>query len=498
MGILIGHKDYGGLVSDTNVSGQLFGMTAAYVFEGQVFADEARNIGGLIGFDDGDGTVHLRNSVDVLIDVRSEKNLSSEARALAMDLIATERTSDIGGYVGETDEDSTFRFLNVKSEIKIESHGNVEDVGGVVGENEAIWSELDVDSKIHIVSLGDRPGHGELQINRIGGVFGYSDDQTVQLSNVASQILIESADVENNSQGVSTTGERIVVSRVGGVSGEHDDDTSDAYVRVKADIEIRNVAEIELVGGYFGEFDDDNGIGLSDNFVSGSIRLNAQNSIENIGGYGNLENSGLLTGRRMFSAMAITTSGTATTTSVNPYIGLLGSPAKQLAFDSFWDSDLTNLTNPADYPGAPASTAQLTSKAFLTNLGMDFADVWQIRPRSYPELRPGAYTWGFEGGTSSGSGSSSSAGSGSSSLAGPSSVVIPKKARVGQRVVVRGLNLNRVTGVFVAGKKVNYTLRTNGTLSFSAPKVKPGRYLVRLTSDAMPVGVKQRMRISQR
>jgi hypothetical protein len=494
VGLLMGHKDYGGLVSSTSVQGVVNASPAvfAYYWSGPGLFDEgANNIGGMIGFDDGDGTTHLRNSVDVDINVIPETNFIELADDLGL-LGTVGGYDDIGGYIGETDEDSTFRFLNVNSSIKVEILGGyLDDVGGVVGENEDSWSELDVVSDIHVVALA------AANIRKVGGVLGYSDDQTVSFSNAESKILIESGTATNNSLGVVHNGAGVTVSRVGGVAGEYDDNTSDSYVRSDSDIIVRNVEDITEIAGYVGYFDDDDGVGYTDNFVSGSISLDASNSISKVGGYANLGSSGKLTGTKLFAAVEMTFTGTAAVSpgTVNPFAGEVNRPAEQLAFESFWDSNLNGSSNPENYPGKPGTTAQLQSQSFLSDIGMDFEQVWKISSGSYPELREGVYSWGFLG-------SSTAGGSVSSPTvvrpAGPSSISLPTSAKQGAKVVVSGNRLNRITDVFVAGKKVAYMVRPNGNLTFRAPKLAPKRYQVRLVSETGGTKYKKRIRILPR
>ena len=492
VGLLIGWKDYGGLISRTSVEGTIVALPRVshfYETEDRWLVEYPTRIGGMVGFDDGDGTTHLRNSVDVTIEIAPEKNYVLAGAGKEISEINVAR---IGGYAGETDEDSTFRFIDVTSNIKIVSWSNIFRIGGVVGESESPWSELDVETAIHVVALAGA------DVTVIGGVFGYSDDQTVSKSNISSEILVESGNGANNEFGIDESGEETYVADIAGVGGEYDDDTSDAYVRAKTDITVRNVEYIERVAGYVGKFDDDNGVGYSDIFVSGSISLNASTEIKRVGGFANLQGTGggKITGNRLFAATSVSTSGTAEVTDVNPFTGQLDEPDEQLAFNAYWDSTLNSDENPAEHPGLPASTSQLKNRSFLGNLDMDFNSVWDLPRGAYPELKVGIYTWGYNGSTPGG-------GNGATTTtlikpAGPIEILIPKKAKQGTRVVVSGARLNRVTDVFVAGKRVAYTVRPNGTLTFKAPKLAPKKYQVRIVSDTADTEVTRKIRITTR
>lgn len=509
VGILVGRLEGGGQIIDTRVSGIISGLPVAYRSDlhwdgpNLILFQEPSTIGGMLGSDTG-GHTHLKNTVDVKILITPEKNLYQEALAVSRTLQRRQDLSSIGGYAGDADGDpaSTFRFLNIKSQIEIESIFDVRRIGGVAGRNESVWSELQVDSDIHVVTTGDDvlmvDSDGDQNIFEIGGVFGYVNELTVQLSSINSKLLIERANPGNNRHAISNTGSRVFVEKVGGVAGEYDDITSDAFNRAKVDIEITDVAEIERVGGYFGRYaDDDEGVGYTDNFVSGSIRLRAQDLIQSISGYGNLEGSqALLRGTKLFSAVSVSATGPteANILEVYPFVGFSGTVTraeKQLAFNSYWDATLNTLSNPSGYPGRPASSSDLKNQTFLAGLGMDFVNVWKISGGAYPELRLGAYTLSS---TTSSSGSYVSA----PSQAGPVAISIPKRVKVGQRVIIRGANLNRVSAVIFAGTKVNYTIRTNGTLAFRVPKIAPRAHTIKLISELTGTETKKRVKVNSR
>jgi hypothetical protein len=322
----------------------------------------------------------------------------------------------------------------------------------------------------------------------------------INRTNSNSNIVVESGNAENNSLGLSYDGVGVIVYQVGGVGGYYNNLSSDAYVRAHADITIRNVGEIQHVAGYLGLFQHDRGVGYSDHFVSGSISLNAISEISSVGGYVNLNSDGLINGTRLFAAVTLSTSGSATVSRVGPFVGTGDTyrPEGQLAFNSFWDSTLNSASNPGGHPGQPASSAELKSKAFLTAQGMDFQNVWDINSGSYPTLKPGVYKWGSSGSSFGGGGSGGSMGAPNLALSGPSKIVIPKAVKQGKQVIVKGQQLNRVTQVFVGGKKVSYTIRTNGNLTFKAPKLPPKKHKVKLVSETAGTIFEKKMRIVSR
>ena len=504
VGILVGHRDYGGLVQKTSVSGVINAhpTVTRWDYRGpeEVTVERPSQIGGMIGYDDGAGTAHINNQVDVEIKVAPEVNFPQLAQQESLTLDSSDGAYKIGGYVGETDDNISFKFLKVKSKINVAAFGgtpsygdaSIERVGGVVGENESRFSEIDAETSINIVALS------AMTIKKIGGAIGYSNKNTIDKSNLSPEIVIESGNGTNNDLGLSHDGSGVIVQEVGGVGGRYQDETSDVYVRAHAEITIRNVDQIRYVAGYLGYFQASNGFGYSDNFVSGFVRLNAETSIQDVGGYTNLDSGGLLTGTRLFTAVEVSTSGSATVARVGPFAGFVNEPHKQIAFNSFWDSTVNSAANPEGYPAQPATTAELKSKTFLSALGMDFQNVWEINSGSYPSLRPGVYTWGFSGSNFGSGGSGGSIGAPNPTLSGPSKIVIPKSVKPGDRVIIKGELLDKVTQVFVAGKKVSFTISKKGNLTFKAPNLSSRKYQVKLVNDTAGTVFKKKIRILSR
>lgn len=498
-GILIGHKSYGGLVNDVYVEGK-FSLEPAVLTrflywsgETEVAAGTVSDTGGLVGFDSGSGTTYLRNEVNVQINVWPSIDVAQFALDNSLILGGNGSINEIGGLVGEGGANSTYEFNKAKADINIEAYGSVNNIGGAFGRSASPASRMSVESNIHIVSLGAT--EGPCEIIRIGGAVGYADSQTISYTNVVSQILIEAADGTNNSENVNNLNNVALVSKIGGMGGKWDDNTSDMYNRVKTDIEIRDVSAIEHVAGFVGHYGNDDSLGYTDNFVSGSIKLNAFSTIERVGGFSNLGDDGALAGERLFAATRIETSGSAALSEINPFVGENDLPERQMAAFSYWDSSLNSDENPASYPALPASTNQLKSSSFLRATGMDFENVWKLSAGSYPELRPGVYTWGFAD-------SSRVITVPSAPIIvkpeGPTGVIIPKAAKQGSTVVVSGNKLNRVTDVYVGGKRVSYTVKTDGTLTFITPKLAPKSYLVTIQSDFSESRFESKMRVTKK
>lgn len=195
----------------------------------------------------------------------------------------------------------------------------------------------------------------------------------------------------------------------------------------------------------------------------------------------------------MFAAVSTTTDAPyVEDSSVNPSLGELGTPDIHRPFGACWDSTLISSSNPAGHPGQSATTSQLQSRSSLEGTGMDFSSVLDLRSGSYPQLKVGVYSWGFSGSTPSGPRTQTPGSTITIRPAGPLEVVIPKRVKQGHRVVVTGERLNRVTDVLGAGKRVTYTLWTNGTLTFKEPKPTREKYQVRIVSETANTALKKK------
>jgi hypothetical protein len=500
LGLLIGDKKEGGLVHRTSVEGSIQANPVVYKFNGFDVPNGGVNapqrIGGMVGKDWGESSAHLENTVSVDINVFSPINYVAKANSYTPSIVlgGYPRINDIGGYIGSTDEDSSFRYLDVQSSIRIESFSLVEYIGGVAGRSESPWSELNVDTSIEIVLFA-----GEM-VDRIGGVIGYADEDFVSSVQSSSRILIESANQTNgslqtnNSLDLNYVGAGVAVSRVGGVTGQIDQTSHDTFIRSDTDITIRNVKTIERVAGYVGLYGNSsrNGVGYSDTFVSGSIALQASETIRRVGGYSNLINNGQLNGARMFAAVSITTDAlNVEHSTVNPFLGELGTPAIQRPFGAYWDSNLNGSSNPEGYPGQTATTSQLQSRSFLEGTGMDMTNVWTLKG-GYPVLCESMYTFAYRGAACN-SGSSSTqiaAGGGSPKISSLSSQVNP-----GQMVTIQGSNLRFTTGVLLGDRLVTYTVRKDGSIQFRVPKSLSGQVVLAIQNSLSSISDSKVIRV---
>jgi hypothetical protein len=482
LGLLFGDKDYGGTVSQVEVTGDIraFTYAAPRVNGGniQVFVRNPNRVGGVVGYEDGDGTNYIRVKSDVEIVSGPEFNHEAKRIASSLNLHSNEsyqHTEEIGGFLGDNDEDSTYKFLDVKSKISIEAFGDIREVGGFAGFSESPVSHSKVETEIVVISLGEADGSRE--VRSVGGAMGKSDDQTFMFSKVDSSILIEAANGNNNSLNLTDLTQNLDVNRVGGMGGEWDDDTVDLYNRVATDIDIRNANVVQYVGGFVGMFDDNNSMGSLDNFVSGSIDITALTSVSSVGGFTNLTSDGLISGSRNIAAVTVNTTAP-TVTDVNPFVGSVNNTAIQLPFQSYWDSTLNTAANANNYPVLGASTAQLQNQSFLAGIGFDFDNIWQISS-GYPELRPGIYSWGCGCGSSQGSvGSGSASAAPSRPYEGPTILSVTRSALAGSEARVTGAKLNTIGQVLVNGQSTSFRLNSDGSLNFTVPNLAPGVYAV--------------------
>ena len=477
VGLLGGDVDYGALFSENDVNGTISAVNPIYrqVNGNQVriMAEGSYDIGGMLGHEDGDGTNHIRNKVDVQITVKPASNFI--ARALADNLTVSNDmfVRSVSGYVGEADDHTTFTYIDVKSNINIEAFGQVRLIGGFTGESKTPIRNSKIETDINIVYLG--PGDGD-RVERVGGAVGYANEQTAMFTDITSKINIEAGSAANNTFGIVAAQPITEVREIGGAFGEIDDRSGDLYTRTKTEISISGATDVSRVAGYAGEFDDDESIGHLDNVVSGSINVTAAGQASAIGGFTNLtSSSSLVSGVRNVAAVAISVTAP-TTASVNPFAGQVVNVNIQRARNSYWDSSVTNLPNSNNYPVLGLQTSQLQSRSFLTEIGFDFNNVWQL-DGGYPELRPGVYTFGFTGGAAAASSGSSSPAQ-SRPYEGPTILSVSRVVEGGFDATVTGLRLNTIARVFVAGESVPFKLNSNGTLSFTTPKLKAGVYTV--------------------
>jgi hypothetical protein len=499
VGLLVGTTERGGAIIDTSVQGVVRGTSGVRnigtIASPSLGGGIPHTLGGMIGEEnstDRSGT-NLRNTVDVTITHRPHRDYNTVSGLGSLTMY------NVGGYSGQLSKYSTYRHLSVKAQIDLEVFGSVDRVGGVAGRNSVGPSEIDSDASIRIVSLRNS---GESEIRNVGGAIGESDELSMSFSNVSSTIQIERANVSNNSLGITNSAGTMTVSRVAGMTGFLDDAPADLYSRVKTQIDIEGATSATLIAGFVGGFDEAHGLGNSDVFVSGGLNVNASSSINKVAGFANLESSGTVAGERLFSAVAISLSGAAASgaTRVGPFIGsieednFLDPLPSMRVFNSFWDSDVNTRANPAGYPAKPATTSQLKSKSFLEAQGMDFRRAWKISSGEYPELCESLYTFGERG---LGCSSSSGAGANQAQAGGATPAITSLTNRVspGQLVTIQGANLRNVTGILVDNRLVNYTVRTDGSIRFRAPKSASGRIVVKLQSASSGISDSRTIRI---
>lgn len=474
VGILMGKKNWGGIVSGISIEGSIQATQYAYQSSTQLEIVGPREIGGLIGFDDGGGSGSTNIAAVVDIDILAEANFVALAAANSPSLtpIISQNVTKVGGLYGDTDQDSTFSYFNVDSDINIEIFGKVEEVGGVIGESESALFHVDVDSAINIVHLGVASLNGFTE--DIGGAVGATDEHNVNFANVNSAISIAQASGSNNGLEINAVGTEQNVRRVGVMGGYWNDIQYDSFNRVETDISVES-PDAQQIAGYVGSADNFHAFGVTNLVVSGNLEVIAD-SASGIAGFTNLISSARINGDLVIAAVSVSVSDE-NATNVGPFLGIDSNPELNRLAYSFWDSTLNADANANNYP-LGASTAQLQNQSFLAGIGFDFDNIWQVSS-GYPELRPGIYSWGC--GCGSGQGS---AGSGSASAApsrpyeGPTILSVTRSALAGAEARVTGTKLNSIGQVLVNGQSTSFRLNSDGSLAFTVPNLAPGVYAV--------------------
>jgi hypothetical protein len=484
VGLLMGRKNWGGIVSGVSVEGSILGMQYAYRDNTNLDIVGPRELGGLIGYDDGGGSGSTNNVVVVDIDILAEADFVARAAANSPSLTPriAQNVNQVGGLFGETDETSTFSYFKVDSDINIEVFGLIDEVGGVIGESESALFHLDVDSAINIVHLGVTTLNSFT--NEIGGVVGACDDQTVSFANVTSVISISQANGSNNALEIDLVGTEQNVRRIGGMGGYWNDIQSDNFNRVRTVISVEGPAAQEIAG-YVGSADNFHAFGVTNLVVTGTLDVNTS-SANGIGGFTNLVGSARINGDLVIAAVSVSVSAEGAT-NVGPFLGTDSNPTLNRLASAFWDSDQNpDFVEGEHYPES-ATSAELKSRSNLERQGMDFEGAWRISSGQYPALQPCVYLWKFDSGCADGRGNVfpspgiPSAPSTGSQVYAPSEVIVPDSAPSGSVVTVRGKNLNFVSKVIFNNQALDYTIKSDGTMTFSLPIVGEGMYALSLS-----------------
>lgn len=248
-GLLIGLNDYRGNFSDISVTGSLFAYPVITypILYGQVNVkmSNPENFGGVVGYDDADGTSWYNVDTDVSISALPlssyELNLLESATYTDID-----RFAYFGGFSGEMGEGAMVTNLVNKVEINLgyEEVGlDYDYIGGVYGNlEESLHSNVVSDATINI--------DGGNEYYQIGGFSGEASSGTI--ANVNSKATI------NLEVGCETFGDECYESRyIGGFISEIDD-AGLSDIKSSSDITLVVVdddAAITDTGGFLG-YDD--------------------------------------------------------------------------------------------------------------------------------------------------------------------------------------------------------------------------------------------------
>lgn len=498
VGLLMGRKNWGGIVSGVSVEGSILGMQYAYKNNTNLDIVGPRELGGLIGYDDGGGSGSTNNAVVVDIDILAEANFVARAAANSPSLTPriAQNVNQVGGLFGETDETSTFSYFKVDSAINIEVFGLIDEVGGVIGESESALFHLDVDSAINIVHLGVTTLNSFT--NEIGGVVGACDDQTVSFANVNSVISISQANGSNNALEIDLVGTEQNVRRIGGMGGYWNDIQSDNFNRVRTVISVESPAAQEIAG-YVGSAENFHAFGVTNLVVTGTLDVNTS-SANGIAGFTNLVGSARINGDLVIAAVAVSVSAEGAT-NVGPFLGIDSNPTLNRLASAFWDSDQNpDFVEGEHYPES-ASSAELKSRSYLEQQGMDFDGAWRISSGEYPELKPCVYLWQFDSGCLGGGNVfipvDPSPPSMDAKVYTPSEVTVPNSAASGSIVTIIGKNLNFVSKVVFNNTPVDYTIKSDGTMTFRLPLVSEGTYPLALNGITTGTGFNKQLIVTR-
>jgi hypothetical protein len=246
VGLLAGLTEYESNFDKISTQGEVFAtprIKGAWP-PGTLEYESMRLFGGVIGAEEGDGTVWTNTSADVKIQVLDDAN---RIEGKVLNEGSTIYIRNVGGITGEALEGFSFSRITAKAEIILGndplSPSESSRVGGAFGAtNMGLVKHVVVDSKIY------DEGYGKL--DQIGGVFGAG--QRSHLANVRSNTVLDlevgyedSADEENH------------VNRIGGAFGTTDGDSTIQYFQSNSDIKIvRLGGKLSRIGGFAGLEDD--------------------------------------------------------------------------------------------------------------------------------------------------------------------------------------------------------------------------------------------------
>lgn len=450
-GSLVGHIDYRNLLRNIQSEGVV--NASAYMYEYEAWfegnwnytGDGLYEIGGLIGYDNGDGTSYenIRSNVDVTIssEFYQAPNTGYAGRALwvgglvgevgqTVFMTNVQSTSTVtldiddayyvGGLVGKS-EDALFTNVEVDStidaiveyatsvggvagesnhasinelksttEINLYSGDRVRAIAGAVGNFEyGAITKSEFNSEINLVST-DENGSESNFAEDVAGIIGYIDSGIVQNVRSISAIDIALADGTNNPANVNLQGQtNRRVTSIGGIIGEHDDYSSYADIESNSAISVGEFAAINGVSGGIAYQSDGNALNLNHLVVRGSINLpeNAEYVGGLVGEFGGPINA-------VNALVSVNISEVANMENVGPLLGgYSGSEEYQTARtevmsspNTFWDSTVETMANNYETFGAGTATADMSNLEWLTANNFDTTRIWKVSG-TFPTLR---------------------------------------------------------------------------------------------------------------
>lgn len=293
VGLFAGNSDYRSSFSNISVTGSVVGSpyVSLHPEYDYIDAEDVSGLGGVIGFDDADGSNwdNIKADTNISVYVAPEvENLLNEYSYNDIDF------NFIGGIAGESGEGASWSRINNKVSVDIEANiaYGVYRLGGLFGDNEESFANniitdatFNIRGNANIRSVGGLSGDtesftasdinstvvmnleagfsGGQSTNTIGGFVGEAYDSgfhDIKSKSKIKLVVVEDAELDSD----------IRIAQIGGFIGDDEEDNvariqSDATVSIvpgngsnnslEADVEIENM-RIEAIGGFVGDRDD--------------------------------------------------------------------------------------------------------------------------------------------------------------------------------------------------------------------------------------------------
>ena len=434
-GLLGGVNDYNSTFENISVQGTITGhMTAFFDSSNNLLNTErGTNLGGYLGYDDADGSIHENIDVDVVINALYEAGYGLD------EYTSIGRT---GGFMSEIGEGASVNQVSVKAEFNLSSTLSVNDIGCFAGDSEELlFKNLDIDCEMNITAnsaedisgvVGEADSATYMNVDAVSAinlevsesarrVTGFQSelyDSSASNSTIRSDISIvhtgESGYISNvgigcgkNDEGnfdnvrssgsislTSTQSNTVEVDNIGGFCGRNEQNANYSNVESDVEIEIGEFGgDVQRIGGFVGDDNTYNHIiPLNDIVVKGSITLSSVG--DSIGGLVG-QTDGLNAGRVLIAVAINQVNGS---TNVGPVVGsyrvrdFLPEDASLQPINRtrvkvlYWDSTVETMAAQAGYHGNSATTEQLKSSTWLAQAGYDISDRW-VANGSYPTLK---------------------------------------------------------------------------------------------------------------